>query len=463
MTATVRCPNRACGRISKLGDDPLGRVFRCSVCFTRLPTAQPSAGHSIWTSAQYGRKATIAWQPVVTERFTERAVFQAPLGSTGIFPAATMGWADYSLFNPESGEVLIGPADWDCDAIIHHEACSRLVPDDSSEVFVEPLSSPDRSVTALSSTTTASTAAVLSEHHEVKLPGPQGNGEPQERFGRFLIRSILGEGKHATVLRAYDPVLKRDVALKVRHDVGSNTAKALERFLGEARALAQLQHPRIVAIHEAGCTDGRYYIAMALIEGSNLADRLSQAPFVLEHATEIVADLADALAYAHHLGIVHRDVKPANVRLDRRGAAYLMDFGIAYCPDSGELPLPPGRLLGTPAYMAPEQAKGGQPAALPASDQYSLGSVLYEMLCGRPPFCGPPPYVIFHTIHRAPLSPHKLVSKVPRSLSAICLKALQKSPDRRYRDCWEFAADLRRWLQGQTPLACRRPWNILGN
>ena len=227
--------------------------------------------------------------------------------------------------------------------------------------------------------------------------------------------------------------------------------------------MAQLQHPRIVPIHEAGCAGGVYYIAMALIDGYSLADRLTEGAFVPEPATEIIADLAEALAYAHNLGIVHRDVKPANVRLDRRGAVYLMDFGIAYRPDSGELPLPPGKLLGTPAYMAPEQAQGGQPAALPASDQYSLGSVLYEMLCGRPPFCGPPSYVIFHTIHHSPPPPHSVVPKIPRALSAICLKALAKNPDQRYGDCREFASDLRRWLQGQTPLAYRRSWKRLGN
>ena len=116
--------------------------------------------------------------------------------------------------------------------------------------------------------------------------------------------------------------------------------------------------------------------------------------------------MAEALAYAHSQGVVHRDVKPANIRVDDEGAVYLMDFGIAYRPDSGEIPLPPGMILGTPAYVAPEQAQGGQTDVLPASDQYSLGVVFYEFLCGQPPFCGPPSYVIFHTIHHDPPSPH---------------------------------------------------------
>jgi serine/threonine protein kinase len=179
-------------------------------------------------------------------------------------------------------------------------------------------------------------------------------------------------------------------------------------------------------------------------------------------AASVAAELAEALAYAHALGVVHRDVKPANVRVDRRGDVYLMDFGIAYRPDSNELPLPPGRILGTPAYLAPEQAEGGRSDPLPASDQYSLGAVFYELLCGRPPFVGPPSYVLFHAIHREPPSPRDLEPKVPRALAAICLKALAKVPDRRYADCQALAEDLRRWLRGETPLAYRRGWVRLG-
>ena len=269
---------------------------------------------------------------------------------------------------------------------------------------------------------------------------------------------VLGEGEHATVYRAYDPILERDVALKVPRQGVLKTAKALVRFLGEAKALARLRHPRIVPVYEAGCAGQRHFIAMGLIEGRSLAERLAEGPLELRRATEIVAELAEALAYAHAQGVVHRDVKPANIRVDDQGAVYLMDFGIAYHPDSGEVPLPPGMILGTPAYVAPEQAQGGQPNVLPASDQYSLGVVLYELLCGQPPFCGPPSYVLFHAIHLDPPSPHTVAPGVSRSLAAICLKALAKSPERRYADCQEFADDLRRWLRGETPLAYRRAW-----
>jgi serine/threonine protein kinase len=277
-------------------------------------------------------------------------------------------------------------------------------------------------------------------------------------LSRFQIVGVLGEGRHATVYRAFDPLLERHVALKLPRQGVPPTARALERFLGEARALARLRHPRIVPIHEAGRHGDRHYIAMALIEGRSLAEILAEGPLPFHRGAEIAAEVAEALAYAHGLGIIHRDVKPANVRLDHHGAVYLMDFGIAYRPDSGEMPTPPGTILGTPAYVAPEQAQGGGADVLPASDQYSLGAVLYELLCGRPPFFGPPPSVLLHAIHHDPPSLRTIEPGVPRALAAICQMALAKQPERRYPSCQALADDLRRWLRGETPLAHRRAW-----
>ena len=284
-----------------------------------------------------------------------------------------------------------------------------------------------------------------------------------ERAGlsRFQILSVLGEGRHATVYRAFDPLLERQVALKLPRQGMQSTARAHERFLGEARALARLRHPRIVPIYEAGRDGSRHYIAMALIEGKSLADLVAEGPILFHRGAEIAAELAEALAYAHGLGIIHRDVKPANVRLDHRGSVYLMDFGIAYRPDSGEVPTPPGMILGTPAYVAPEQARGGQATVLPASDQYSLGAVLYELLCGRPPFFGSPSSVLLHAIHHDPPALRTIAPKVPRALAAICQKALAKRHDRRYPSCQALADDLRRWLRGETPLAYRPGWSRL--
>jgi tRNA A-37 threonylcarbamoyl transferase component Bud32 len=333
---------------------------------------------------------------------------------------------------------------------------------ESGEVVVAPLSQAGSRASAWSAAS-RSGAAPMSTAAGVSAPSVALGSAEAGQLGRFRLLGLLGQGQHATVYRAYDAVLDRDVALKVPRPGVLRTEKALERFLGEARAQALLRHPRIVPVYEAGRAGDRHYLAMALIEGHSLADRLAEeGPLRPAEAASVAVELAEALAYAHALGVVHRDVKPANVRIDRHGDVYLMDFGIAYRPDSNELPLPPGTILGTPAYVAPEQAEGGRTDPLPASDQYSLGAVFYELLCGRPPFVGPPSYVLFHAIHREPPSPRAVEPKVPRALAAICLKALAKSPDGRYADCRGLAEDLRRWLRGENPLAYRRGWGRLG-
>ncbi len=274
-------------------------------------------------------------------------------------------------------------------------------------------------------------------------------------MGRFEILGVVGEGHHATVCRAYDPLLERYVALKLSPPGVSPTPWALERFLGEVRALARLRHPRIVPIYEPGYQANHHYIAMALIKGHSLAQRIAQSPLSYLRAAEVIAELAEALAYVHDLGIIHRDVKPANVRLDDRSAVYLMDFGIGHRPDSGEIPTPPGTIRGTPAYLAPKLAKGDQPTVLPASDQCSLGTILYELLCGQPPFYGSPSSVLFHAIYDDLPSPRVIDCRIPRALVVICRKSMAKNPDHRYPSCHAFASNLHRWLRGRTPLAYR--------
>jgi tRNA A-37 threonylcarbamoyl transferase component Bud32 len=287
-------------------------------------------------------------------------------------------------------------------------------------------------------------------------PGPvPPPGTVPAQIGRFVLRDRLGAGAFGAVYRAFDPHLQREVALKVLHLGTLDNPRAIERFLREATAAAQLRHPHIVPIYDAGRDGPHYYIASAFIKGRTLADAGDEGPLGFRRGAGIVRDLAEALSYAHDMGIVHRDVKPANVMLDEKGRPHLMDFGLAHRHDTAEKLTQEGALLGTPAYMAPEQAAGQSGAAQPASDQYSLGVVLYELLCGRTPFSGPPPILFFNAIHREPAPPRQVQPRVPRDLETVCLKALAKRPGQRYASCQEMADDLRRWLEGE-PIQARR-------
>lgn len=465
MPTTARCPNASCGHVTRLVDDPLGRIFRCPRCLTKLPTAPAAAADSGWTavvrpSLGSGGRARPRSFPT-GDGGAEPVAFGAGSWAGGAGVAVADGGSSEfgGGLRPGGGSVYGLGSD------------PGYGPDESGEILVEPMSQPGSRASAWSAASRSATApmpgaSAASMAKSVSVSAPSvavGSGEAGQ-LGRFRILGVVGQGQHATVYRAYDALLDREVALKVPRPGVLRTERALERFLCEARAQAGLRHPRIVPVYEAGRAGDRHYIAMALIEGRGLDDRLADdGPMAPEQAARVAADLADALAYAHALGVVHRDVKPANVRLDHRGDVYLMDFGIAYRPDSNEVPTPPGTILGTPAYVAPEQAEGGRTGdPRPASDQYSLGAVFYELLCGRPPFVGPPSYVLYHAIHRDPPSPRKVARRVPRALAAICLKALSKTPQGRYPDCQALADDLRRWIRGETPLACRRGWGRLG-
>jgi serine/threonine protein kinase len=368
------------------------------------------------------------------------------------------------LLSVESGEFLVDAFGLEADDSWEIQLPADRVPQESGEFFVGPFrrdelsewENPDR--VTLVAVNDKEDPRVGEHKSESVLHRPTALSATPRRLSRFRIVNVVGEGHHATVYRAFDPLLERHVALKLPRQGVSLSSRARERFLGEARALARLCHPRIVPIYEAGHDGNRHYIAMALIDGHSLAELMVADQIPIRRGVEIIAELAEALAYAHGLGIIHRDVKPANIRVDHQGAVYLMDFGIAYRPDSGEVPAPAGTILGTPAYLAPEQAKGGQASVLPASDQYSLGAVLYELLCGKPPFFGPPSYVLFHAIHEEPPSPRTIDPKVPRSLAAICQKAMAKQPDRRYASCQALADDLRRWLHGEAPQLHRLRW-----
>jgi len=298
-------------------------------------------------------------------------------------------------------------------------------------------------------------APIPSPSQSEALPKP---GLPVEKMpaaiGRFQIRSVLGAGAYGTVYRAFDPHLEREVALKVPRAETLDSPKSVERFLREAKAAARLRHPHIVPVFDTGRDGELLYIASAFIEGRTLARAIDEG-VSFTRAAEIVRDLAEALAYAHHLGIVHRDVKPANIMLDLQGEAHLMDFGLAHRQDSAEKLTQDGTILGTPAYMAPEHAGGSSGLVQPASDQYSLGVILYELLCGQTPFSGPAQIVLFNALNTEPPPPRGLKPHIPRDLETICLKALAKRPEERYAACAEMAEDLRRWLALE-PIQARR-------
>jgi sugar lactone lactonase YvrE len=275
------------------------------------------------------------------------------------------------------------------------------------------------------------------------------------RIGRFEVRGRLGAGAFGTVYRAYDPQLDRDVALKVPHPATLDSPTARQRFLREARAAARLRHPHIVPVFDAGADDGHDYFAAAFIDGQTLSASIAETSPDLRRAAALVRDLAEALAYAHAQGVVHRDVKPANVLIDSTGRPHLMDFGLAYWREETSKLTHAGAVLGTPAYMAPEQAAGQQGPPLPASDQYALGVLLYQLLTGQTPFSGPAQVQLYHAVHSEPPPPRRLRPELPQDLQTICLKALAKKPQDRYADCQALADDLRRWLDGE-PIHARR-------
>jgi len=302
----------------------------------------------------------------------------------------------------------------------------------------------------------AAISAKATVQHEARLKSPTTAAtEDPGSIGRFQIRKRLGAGAFGTVYQSYDPQLDREVALKVPNPGTLDNVQRVERFLREAKAAAQLRHPYIVPVFEAGQHGTSHFIVSEFIEGQPLAVAIDEQSLNFRQTAQVVRELAEALDYAHGMGVVHRDVKPANVMLDAKGKPHLMDFGLAQRHDSTEKLTREGALLGTPAYMAPEQARGQSGEALPASDQYSLGATLYELLCGQTPFRGPPEIVIFNVLSQEPPSPCKIRPDVPRDLETICLKTLAKRPEDRYPSCQALSDDLRRWQKGE-PIRARR-------
>jgi serine/threonine protein kinase len=289
----------------------------------------------------------------------------------------------------------------------------------------------------------------------VRSVGLEADSIVPEVVARFQLREYLGGGGYGLVYRAYDPRLDRDVALKVLKEPRPTTRK-IERFFREARAAAQLDHPNIVGLLDAGRDGPRCWIAYGYVAGRTLADVLRDAPLPPRRAAEICRALADALEHAHQRGVFHRDLKPANVLIDARGEPRLTDFGLARRVTVDPTMTQDGFVIGTPAYMSPEQAAGQGHLIDGRSDVYSLGVMLFEMLCGRRPSDFPSDAPKWRTEpRRGGVSPRRIAPGTPRVLDRICRRALTADPADRYHSARAMAEDLGRWLG-------RRPGNRLG-
>jgi len=275
----------------------------------------------------------------------------------------------------------------------------------------------------------------------------------------YEIDSELGRGGMGVVYRALQTGLGRTVALKMILAGEHAGRDQLSRFQNEAEAVGRLQHPNIVQIHEVGEHDGLPYFSMEFVAAGNLASKLAGTPQPARDAAALVQTLAHAVHAAHECGVIHRDLKPDNVLLTANGVPKIADFGLAKMMDEGTRKTQTGLPLGTPSFMAPEQARGESAAICPATDVYALGAILYEMLTGRPPFRGTSALeTVRQVIAEDPLPPHRLQSKVPRDLETICLRCLEKRSEQRYATAAQLADELHRFLLGAPILA--RPSNV---
>ena len=280
-----------------------------------------------------------------------------------------------------------------------------------------------------------------------------------ERFGDFLLECELGRGGMGIVYKAYEPALNRRVALKMILSGSLSGEQELARFRAEASAAARLRHPNVVKVHRVGEHNGQHYFSMDFIEGMSLADKLAGGPLPGKAAARHVFIVAQAIQHAHEQGILHRDLKPGNVLLDRNDMPHVTDFGLAkhLGADGGQTRT--GAVLGTPSYMAPEQARGDKQLS-PTTDVYGLGALLYELITARPPFRGETPLdTVIQVLENDPAPPRLLNPRIDRDLETICLKCLAKSPADRYASAAALADDLRRYLDNESIQA--RSFNVI--
>jgi serine/threonine-protein kinase len=280
---------------------------------------------------------------------------------------------------------------------------------------------------------------------------PSGSLMLPARFGDYELREELGRGGMGVVYSAQQLSLNREVAVKMilRGQLASKADR--ERFEAEAQAAAKLDHPGIVPVYEVGELEGRPYFSMKHVGGTTLAVRLAQGPLAPREAARMLARVARAIHFAHMRGVLHRDLKPSNILIDEHGEPHVTDFGLAKQITDAASMTKTGAVLGTPAYMAPEQAAGQRGQVGPRSDVYSLGVILYHMLTGRPPFQAASPVdTVLMVLEQDPVPPRMLNPKADRDLEMICLRCLQKPMDLRYASAAALADDLEAYLNDES-------------
>jgi serine/threonine-protein kinase len=276
-------------------------------------------------------------------------------------------------------------------------------------------------------------------------------------FGDYELLDEVGRGGMGIVYKARQARLNRVVALKMILAARLDSPIDLERFQREAEAPANLEHPNVVPIYEVGEHQGQPYFSMKLLKGGSLDRHMARFARDLRAGVKLLAAVADAVHFAHEQGLLHRDLKPANILLDGDDQPCVSDFGLARRLQGGGTLTQAGLVVGTPSYMAPEQAVGRK-ALTPAADVWSLGAMLYELLTGRPPFRADTPLeTLMRVVEGEAARPRALCPRVDRDLETVCLKCLEKDPSRRYASAEELARDLERWLAGE-PVRARRSW-----
>ncbi len=282
----------------------------------------------------------------------------------------------------------------------------------------------------------------------------ESRGHDDPEVPGYEIRGRIGQGGMGVVYEALQCRANRRIALKMIRSDAEVRPEQLLRFQFEAQAVARLRHPNVVQIYEVGEVAGFPYFSLELLGGGTLKDRLSAARMPPREAAALIADLARAVAAAHHAGIIHRDLKPSNVLFDTDGTPKVVDFGLSKQLDSEDGQTMTGQVMGTPSYMSPEQAGGRNREVGPASDIYGLGAILYEVMAGRPPFKGTnATETLLMVLTEDPTPPSRLQPRLPRNLETICLKCLSKEPRRRYATADALAEDLGRYLAGKPILA----------